>query len=307
MLSVSGGLRCIGLAALTLLTGCASRPEVQSLATGRSDVMGYTLNGNDLETLRQETRRLCPKGAEVLRQSSQGTQLPAPADSRWRRAFQTTAQFLDPPQSAAQMVILCREHGDRPQQAKSMAKPASERVAESNPVQQALAQAPVPADGPKVAPAAIDKSAADKLVSAVPAKREHAPEPKADPAQASKAGPAAVAKLDPAKPPKPPMAEQAQAPKAEPAPAPAAKSVQAAKPKLAPMLAETAEASKPPKTDQPQMPKAELAAAPKLAQSAAERVEQAAPPKAAPASATKPAKRPELSVALPVGPVVPEW
>ncbi len=104
----------LALAALVSLGGCASPgPQVQTLATGRADVSAYALDGSDLEQLRQEARRLCPLGGDVLRQSAQGTPMAEPADSRWRRALQSTALWLDPPQRSAQLVVVCREPGDR--------------------------------------------------------------------------------------------------------------------------------------------------------------------------------------------------
>lgn len=127
-------LGCSGLAALALLGGCASGPDVQMLATGRADVSAYALNGSDLETLRLEARRLCPLGGEVVRQSSQGTQLPAPTDSRWQRALQTTALWLDPPQRVAQLVIVCRQAGDRHRLAPALGDPPAERAQVAKPV-----------------------------------------------------------------------------------------------------------------------------------------------------------------------------
>ena len=102
-----------GAAVVALLAGCAAAPEVQTLATGRSDVSAYALNGSDLDELRKEAGRLCPLGGEVLRQSSHGAPLSASADGRWRRALQATALWLDPPVRSAQLVIQCREPGDR--------------------------------------------------------------------------------------------------------------------------------------------------------------------------------------------------
>lgn len=102
-----------GAAWLALLAGCAATPEVQTLATGRSDVSAYSLNGSDLDELRREAGRLCPLGGEVLRQSSQGAPPSGPAEGVWRRALQATALWLDPPLRSAQLVVQCREAGDR--------------------------------------------------------------------------------------------------------------------------------------------------------------------------------------------------
>lgn len=99
--------------ALALLGGCASAPDVRMLATGRSDATAYQLDGSDLETLRREAGRLCPLGGDVVRQSSQGAPPPAPAESTWQRALQATAQWADSPPRSAQMLVVCRESGDR--------------------------------------------------------------------------------------------------------------------------------------------------------------------------------------------------
>jgi hypothetical protein len=48
-----------------------------------------------------------------VRQSSQGAPPQAPADARWRRALQATAQWADPPPRSAQLLVVCREPGDR--------------------------------------------------------------------------------------------------------------------------------------------------------------------------------------------------
>lgn len=106
-------LHFVSLGAVALLGACAAGPNVQTLATGRADVSAYALNGSDLEQLRQEARRLCPLGGEVLRQSTQGAPTVETADGRWRRALQTTALWLDPPQRSAQLLIVCREPGER--------------------------------------------------------------------------------------------------------------------------------------------------------------------------------------------------
>ncbi len=97
------------------LSGCTTTLQVQALATGRSDMSAHALTGGDLDTLRREAQRLCPLGGEILRQS--GRPPPAqPTGSRWRVLLGTTAQWidtLDTPQPSAQLVVLCREPGDR--------------------------------------------------------------------------------------------------------------------------------------------------------------------------------------------------
>jgi len=99
---------------LAVLTGCATKPQVQSLATGRSDLSAHALTGQDLDTLRREAQRLCPLGGEILRQSGQ-PEPRVPTGSRWHVLLDTTVQWFDaPPASspAAQLVVLCREPGD---------------------------------------------------------------------------------------------------------------------------------------------------------------------------------------------------
>ena len=59
-------LLVLGLA--LAMGGCTSLLEVQTLATGRSDVSAYALSGTDLEVLRREAQRMCPLGGEILRQ-----------------------------------------------------------------------------------------------------------------------------------------------------------------------------------------------------------------------------------------------
>lgn len=98
--------------ALAALTGCASTPDVRQLATGRADVSAYELNGGDLHGLRLAAQRLCPMGGEIVREA--GHSLPPEAEAgRWRSALNTLSAWMDPPRRPAQMVVLCREPGDR--------------------------------------------------------------------------------------------------------------------------------------------------------------------------------------------------
>ena len=105
------GLRGL-LALLVSLAGCASQPQVQSLATGRSDVSAHTLTGTDLDTLRREAQRLCPLGGEILRQSGQ-PQPVLPTAGRWRALLDVTTQWVNAVPISAQLVVLCHEPGDR--------------------------------------------------------------------------------------------------------------------------------------------------------------------------------------------------
>jgi hypothetical protein len=101
------------LAALALaLGGCAARLDVRSLATGRSDVSAYELNGSDLDALRREAQRLCPLGGEILRQAS-WQQQPQATGGRWRQALDAATAWTEAPRGAAQLLVQCREGGER--------------------------------------------------------------------------------------------------------------------------------------------------------------------------------------------------
>ncbi len=96
----------------SMLGGCATRVDVRPMATGRSDVSAYELNGADVHRLRQEAQRLCPLGGEIVREASHG--LPPEADAgHWRSTLNTLAAWAQPPRRPAQMVVVCREGGDR--------------------------------------------------------------------------------------------------------------------------------------------------------------------------------------------------
>jgi hypothetical protein len=112
------------LAATSLLAGCATRVDVRAMATGRSDVSAYELNGGDVHTLRREAQRLCPLGGDIVREA--GHSLPPEGDTgRWRSTVNTLAAWAEPPRRPAQMVVLCREGGDRYKlQAAAPAQPA---------------------------------------------------------------------------------------------------------------------------------------------------------------------------------------
>jgi hypothetical protein len=108
--------RAVGACVLPMLAlglaGCASQPDVRQLATGRSDVSAYELNGGDVHRLRREAQRLCPLGGEIVREA--GHSLPPEAEAgRWRSTLNTLAAWAEPPRRPAQLVVLCREAGDR--------------------------------------------------------------------------------------------------------------------------------------------------------------------------------------------------
>lgn len=100
------------VATAALFGGCATRVDVRPMATGRSDVSAFELNGGDVQALRREAQRLCPLGGEIVREAGHGLAPEADA-GRWRNAVSTLAAWVEPPRRPAQMVVLCREGGDR--------------------------------------------------------------------------------------------------------------------------------------------------------------------------------------------------
>jgi hypothetical protein len=142
----------LGLAAgLAALGGCAAGPEVQRLATGRADVAAYTLNGVDLDSLRQQAGRLCPLGGEVVRQSSQGAPVPPMAETPWRQLLASTAGWLDPPARSAQLVVVCPQPGDlaRLQPSAAVSAPTPVSVPAPMPVQVPATAAALPSKAPE--------------------------------------------------------------------------------------------------------------------------------------------------------------
>jgi hypothetical protein len=58
--------------------------------------------------LRREAGRLCPQGGEILRQAGRN-QLAEKIDGRMQRWLNDGSEWFDPPQRAAQLVVLCNE------------------------------------------------------------------------------------------------------------------------------------------------------------------------------------------------------
>lgn len=103
-----GGAGLAALAAAAALAGgCASRVEVRSLATGRSDISAYELRGSALPALQASAQRLCPQGGEILQQAQRAavTEPESGALGRWVRAI---GDSLEPPPRGAQLLLLCR-------------------------------------------------------------------------------------------------------------------------------------------------------------------------------------------------------
>lgn len=92
------------LAAGGLLAGCAAprlQIEPQVSASGRN---AYLLRGSDLPRLQTEVARLCPQGADVLRQVQ--VQQRNESEPGWVQRW--TRERLDPPHSQAQMQVVCK-------------------------------------------------------------------------------------------------------------------------------------------------------------------------------------------------------
>ena len=104
------GLARLALLAL-LLDGCAGVIDVQPLATGRVTVAAYALRGPELAGLRREAARLCPLGGEIQRQAGRDPWPVGPADPL-RDLMDIASELFDPPQRAAQLVVICAESPD---------------------------------------------------------------------------------------------------------------------------------------------------------------------------------------------------
>lgn len=92
---------CFALAAT--LSACATRMDVSTVAhAGGADA--YELRGHSMQALQAEAGRLCPNGADVLRQWSQHER--AEAESGFLRRW--TVDLVDRPATRAQLQIVCR-------------------------------------------------------------------------------------------------------------------------------------------------------------------------------------------------------
>lgn len=122
-------LRSVVLVGAAALSACASQLQVRSLATERADREAYELRGGEPEVLRQEALRLCPQGADILRQSVQGRR-PEPSDVAAWQSMRRASALFEPPSQSAQLVVLCLEspRGVMLSAAKPAAPPASAGV-----------------------------------------------------------------------------------------------------------------------------------------------------------------------------------
>ncbi len=141
------------LVSILALTGCASQVRIAPLATGRIDVAAYELRGPSLDAVRHEAARLCPQGAEVLRQSQSGA-VTLPAASMLQRVG-VLVDTLDPPRTEAQLMVLCKERrADRTIASTAAASPAASASAAPATRQAAPVDADVAEDDEAEAPQA---------------------------------------------------------------------------------------------------------------------------------------------------------
>ncbi|MDT7834656.1 hypothetical protein [Aquabacterium sp. OR-4] len=97
-----------GPLAASLLCGCGGI-QVRPLATGQVEQPAYQLNGQNLAQLRSEAQRLCPQGAEVLREAQRlESGHDAPGPSRWSRWAHEAQLRLAPATQEAQLLVLCQ-------------------------------------------------------------------------------------------------------------------------------------------------------------------------------------------------------
>lgn len=75
------------------------RPQIS--ATGQP---AYELRGSNLQVLQAQVQRLCPNGADVLRQTQrfERPETEPGLVKRW------TVELIDPPHTEAQMQVVCR-------------------------------------------------------------------------------------------------------------------------------------------------------------------------------------------------------
>lgn len=141
------GSRLLVCSLALALGACASPLAVRSLATGRADLAAYELTGSEPAALRQLALRLCPRGAEILREGAHA-QRPQPAEGSGSQWLAAASDWVDPPQRSAQLVVLCHETpGGSVLSAARPAVPAASAGAPDEP-------ASGPAGGPAGPPAA---------------------------------------------------------------------------------------------------------------------------------------------------------
>lgn len=93
----------LAVAGCMAVSACATRMQVRSVATGVATA-AYELRGDDLAALHAEAKRLCPDGADVLRQWQKHERNEAEPGfvRRW------TTELVDPPARQAHLLIACK-------------------------------------------------------------------------------------------------------------------------------------------------------------------------------------------------------
>lgn len=106
--------RPLGLALLPAATGllvACGNVQVRPLATGAQDRPAYALAGPSLDGLREQARRLCPAGADVLRSAQRvdgGHAVQSTPASWYGNWWQKSQAALAPASADAQLVVLCQ-------------------------------------------------------------------------------------------------------------------------------------------------------------------------------------------------------
>ncbi|MBI3368601.1 MAG: hypothetical protein HY021_09230 [Burkholderiales bacterium] len=91
---------------MALMAGCAAPVQVRPMATGTPQG-AFELRGASLVELQKEADRLCPRGADVQRQSVR-YERPENRDGLIRRWAQPAIDWMIPPDSEAQMMVICK-------------------------------------------------------------------------------------------------------------------------------------------------------------------------------------------------------
>lgn len=114
-----------GLMPGLLLVACASPVSVRELATGQIDTPAYELRGEDLQSLQDQARRLCPNGGQLLHMAYRGDGLRPPGDSWWGQRWSEAQRLAAPVQAQAQLTVVCQSDALRAQLRPPAAKPES--------------------------------------------------------------------------------------------------------------------------------------------------------------------------------------
>lgn len=96
--------------ALPALLAACGQMQVRSLATGAVERPAYQLSGASVAQLRGEAQRLCPNGADILRQSQRtdSGHDGSVAEAWYGRWWQQTRTTLAPESKQSQLMVLCQ-------------------------------------------------------------------------------------------------------------------------------------------------------------------------------------------------------